>query len=133
MPWQTVGTLEPGYQWQQFNTPVIGGELFRLTQTWQGEYPGIGPALFSSVYSDSGVSGFRRFYPNQEPLLLEMPVPQELVDAGLLVRYIQVKLSIRARLYDQASWQVTLEVWTDSTDGSGQAAQLVSGGTYDAP
>ena len=133
MPWQLIGTLVPGYRWQQFDTPVIGGELFRVSQTWNGQYPGDGPAWFSSVFANSGISGFRRFYSNNEPLLMEMPIPDEFVDAGLLVRYIQVKLGIRTRLYADADYQVTLEVWTDSTDGSGQPAQLVSGGTYDTP
>lgn len=133
MSWLSVGTLSPSHQWQQFESPVIGGELFRVTQTWQGEYPGAGPAWLSSVYADAGIAGFRRFYSNDDQLLIEMPNPQEFIDAGLLVRYIQLRLGIQTRLYADANWQITLELWTDDTDPTGAPAQLISGGTYGDP
>lgn len=133
MTWIELGTLSPEYQWQQFNIPAVGGELFRITQSWNGEYPGFGPAWFSSVYVDSGITGFRKFYSNDEPLLMQMPIPDELEAAGLLVRYIQLKIGIRTRLYENADWQVTLELWTEDTDSGGQPVQRISGGIYVDP
>lgn len=131
MTWLTLGTLSPGYQWQIFNTPVLEGDLFRITQQWQGSYPGIGPAWLASLYANAGESGYRKFFSNSDPQLIEMPIPEEFRSAGLFVRYIQLKLGIRTRLYEGANWQVTLELWTGTTSPAGEAVQLVSGGTYD--
>jgi len=130
MPWLTLGTLTPGFTWQQFDTPVVGGDLFRLTQTWQGNYPAAGPAWLSSVFANDGISAFRRFFSNEEPLLIEMPTPESFVNAGFLVRYIQLRLGVDSRPFADSNWQVTLELWTDSTDATGQPAQRLSGGTY---
>lgn len=132
MTWLNVGTLTPTKDWQQFDTPVIGGELFRVTQTWTGKYPAAGPAWLSSVYANAGISGFRRFFSNEEPLLLEMPIPDDFANSGLLVRYVQLRLGVDSRPFADSNWQVTLELWTDDTTGTGQPAQLISGGTYDA-
>lgn len=133
MAWLDVGTLTPSHQWQQFESPVIGGELFRVTQSWVGRYPAAGPAWLSSAFANAGISGFRRFFSNEDPLLLEMPIPQEFTDAGLLVRYVQLRLGVDSRPFADSNWQVTLELWTDDTDPLGNPAQLISGGTYGDP
>ena len=114
MVWIELGTIEPQLlNWQRYPTLVTGGELFRVRQSWVGDWPGTGHLQLSSVYDGAGRYGFRRVGSDTEDRLVVMPVPEELILAGLNSRYIEIKLSYSARVYENANWQVSVDKWTD--------------------
>lgn len=113
MTWRTLGTLEPNLlDWQTLNIPARG-EVFRVSQSWVGEWPGTGFASLRLVYSNALVGGqgaleYRRVYPFRDDRIYEFPFDERLRQAGYTVRYFQIKLNYRARLYAIANWQITI-------------------------
>ena len=130
MTWFNLGTVQPIYEWRGFDFPAINTTLFRITQTWNGDFPGVGPIQLRGIYANGGRYGFRRFFSNTEPLLMLIPTPADLIAAGYLVRDMQIRLGGRTRFYEDANWRVTLETWTGEADAQGNPVQRISGGTY---
>lgn len=128
MSWEWIGTISPEYGWQNFQNDAIGGSLFRITQSWDGEYPGWGPAYISFYYPNGGRYGFYKFWSGNEPLLFTEAVPVSLQRAGYIVRTPQVQMGGRTRLYENANWQVTLELWLGPSPNTPQ--QIIDGGEY---
>lgn len=107
MAWENLGQVNLSLQWQLLDEAVIGGEVFRIRQTYSS-YP-IGYALLSFVYADGGRYGYRRFYPDRnQDIMLLMPVPEMLIEKGLIVRYPTLKISGKTRIH--------ADVWTASVD-----------------
>lgn len=114
MVWSSLGTIEPQLlNWQQYPTPVIGGELFRVRQSWVGDWPGTGHLQFSALYADGGRYGFRRIGSDTADRMFTLAVPEVMQLAGLTTRYIEVKLSYNARIYSGANWQVSVDQWIE--------------------
>jgi hypothetical protein len=112
MPWQQVGSLIPDIPaWAPFGPQVSGGELFRVTQAWDGLYPGPGYALIRQRWEPEGVWDYERIYPNETPHLYRLGIPGELRAADRLARFIECKLSSRAVIPVNSNWTLTLEVW----------------------
>lgn len=115
MSWQFLGTVSPTQlEWRRFSALVTGGELFRVRQTWTGTWPGTGYLQFSSVYPTAGRYGFRKCGSDTEDRIINMAIPQALLEAGLTSRYIECRLNYRARLYAVANWQVSIDVWEEA-------------------
>lgn len=113
MPWTDIGTLTPTSTWQTFNIPVIGGELFRLSQNWVGDWPGTGYLQFSAVYADAGRYGFTKAQADKAYQIIRLPVLEALLAAGFTTRYIAMRHNTRARLYSGNNWSVSVEQWTE--------------------
>lgn len=112
MPWQFLGTVSPTQlDWKRFATPVTGGELFRVRQSWVGDWPGTGYLQFSAVYSGAGRHGFRKVGADTEARIISLAIPQALLEAGLTTRHIECRLNPRARPYAVANWQVSIDYW----------------------
>lgn len=131
MAWFNLGTVIPVYEWRTFDFPAINTDLFRVTQSWNGDFPGVGPIQLRSVYPNGGKFGFTKFFTSDEEILLLLPTPDSIIAAGYLLRDMQIRLGGRTRVYEDAMWRITLETWVGSTDPQGSPQQRISGGTYD--
>lgn len=113
MGWSTLGTLTPNLlDWQTLNIPARG-EVFRVSQSWVGDWPGLGHISIRLIYQNSAVGGqgsleYRRVYPFRDDRIFEFPFDERLREAGYHVRYFQAKLGYRARVFTSANWQVSI-------------------------
>lgn len=114
MGWGTLGTLTPDLlDWKTLNAPAAG-ELFRVSQSWNGEWPGTGAIMLRLLYADNEFyedSYFenRRIYSTRDERLLFLPFNLVMKQAGYTVRYFQARLNYRARIFETANWQITLD------------------------
>lgn len=112
MVWSSLGSIQPNIlDWQTYNTPVVGGELFRVRQSWVGDWPGSGYLQISAVYADAGRHGYRRVGSDTKDRIIQLPVPEALELAGFTTRYIEIKVNGRARLFESANWTVDVDQW----------------------
>lgn len=129
MPWQSIGSVTPDYLTWRLADDASLSDLIRVRQSWNGDWPGKGFALVTAIYADGGSYGIRKVYPSTEARMLVLEPPQELKDAGFVVRYLAVKLGNYTRLYGDANWRLTFEEWVPAS-GSGGTQQTLDGGTY---
>lgn len=114
MGWSTLGTLTPNLlNWVTLNAPS-GGELFRVTQSWVGEWPGTGYIRLRLLYADhqfyeDAFFETERIYSGPDERLIAIPFNPIMREAGYNVRYFQARFNQRARIYENANWQVTLD------------------------
>lgn len=107
--WRNLGTLTPrAFEWNLFNEPT---EFTTFRISFVGDVRQIWYYLRirQYFYSDS-VSLSQKLYPKSESIIIQMPIPQELLEAGLYTRFIGVaKFPIRQYTIADSNWQVTLE------------------------
>jgi hypothetical protein len=114
MAWSLLGTLTPNLlAWTTLNAPAPG-ELFRVSQFWNGEWPGSGYILLRLLYADNEFyedSYFenKRIYSTRDERLIHLPFNPVFAQSGYTVRYFQARLSYRARIFEAANWQITLD------------------------
>lgn len=111
MVWSEIGTLAPTLEWRTFNTPVVGGELFRCRQEWVGDWPGTGYLQLSAFYADGGRYGYQQAQASRTEQMFLLPVPEALEIVGFTVRYMALRHNSRARLYANANWRVSVDQW----------------------
>ncbi|MGB3135404.1 MAG: hypothetical protein WBB18_01250 [Nodosilinea sp.] len=127
MGWSSLGTKQPGFQWEEFEFPVIGDAAVRVTQTYEpSEVSFLNKILLGEFYANGGYRFLRTIFPNTLPRLYSFTVPPVLEEAGYILRHLAVKHN-HYGVADVANWTISLEVWYPD----GVAAQLVDGGTYD--
>jgi hypothetical protein len=109
--WLSLGTKQPSFTWDDWNTPVIGNVAVRITQTYNpSEVSFLNKLQISEYYATGERRYLKTLYPSTAPRLYEFFIPQALQDAGYTTRYF----SIRHGFYgvaDVANWQTTLEIW----------------------
>ncbi len=93
MPWNSLGTLHPTMQWQFYPVASVNTELFRIRHAWSTRPYWGAKALIGQFYAtEESVFGLRRIYPSETDLELELPIPQDYKDAGIVVRSMAIKL-----------------------------------------
>lgn len=128
MPWETLGTVTPNIlDWETIPTLALGN-LFRISQSWAGEWPGQGYIRLRMVQADGSFYETDRIYATRDVELLTFPLDPVLVEAGYVARRFQLKLNMRARIFATANWQVTIEEYLPSDN---DPFQIIDGGTYD--
>lgn len=131
MTWSQLGTLTPTLEtWRTLNAPTAG-DLFRLSQSWAGSYPGKGAIQLRLFYSDTvfyedAYLESKRLYPSSDERLLYLPFNPVMTSAGYGVRYFQARLSSWARIQTAANWTLTIDEWT----GDSPAPGTLDGGEY---
>lgn len=112
MVWAALGSIYPELlDWQPYPVTADAGALFRVRQQWMDQWPGVGYCLLSAVYGDAGRFGFRRIYADYNERSIILPVPESLSTAGFTTRTLEIKFSLRARIYADAQWQVSVDQW----------------------
>jgi hypothetical protein len=110
MPWTTLGTLTPTPVWQLYPIPTFA-KTFRIT--YVGDFQRINSTGYlRQMFAVGQVSQAIRLYPKQESVIFEMPIPQDLVDQGQVVRYLsilKVPKRFRGLEIDGPHWTATLE------------------------
>lgn len=137
MTWSTLGTLTPNLlEWTTLNAPA-DGELFRVSQSWAGEWPGVGSIMLRLLYADNefyedGYFENRRIYAMTEERLLVIPFEPVMKQAGYTVRYFQAKFSYRTRVYESANWQISLDQFLGESEPApgGGSGSTLDGGVY---
>lgn len=111
--WSSLGTVSPDYDWQQFNTPIVGDAVIRISQIY--DEPSLGRLInrlfFGEVYADLGRRYLFRIYRRTEPGIHTLSIPQELVDKGFGVRYLEVKHNAFG-VINPDTWNVQVELWS---------------------
>lgn len=113
--WQPLGLINPIVN-QYVSWPIasVGGEVFRVTFLNLGPNP---PARFRTYgwidgqYFNGDRTQARKIYPSTEPQIITLPIPPDLVQAGIIVRYIrlQKKLFFRTGRVNEPLWTAYLE------------------------
>lgn len=115
MSWRSLGSKEPDWlNWRTYDQPALG-DLFRVRHSFSGESPGTGPVQCTAFYSNGGRYGWEEFWPDTDNRLFIMRPPLELLQAGLTIRFLAIRLSSRAKKFTGANWQVTLEEYNGPT------------------
>lgn len=103
-----MGTITPSTDWQTF-PQVSFASTFRisflgdLNRVWYF-------ARIRQYYSSNEVSLSVRLYPKQESLILNIPIPLELQEQGIVVRYLGVcKYPFRRNTVLDSDWQIKVE------------------------
>ncbi|WP_416671551.1 hypothetical protein [Egbenema bharatensis] len=109
LTWRTLGTITPAtFNWQLYDQPTAAS-VFRFT--FQGNLNRVWYYARVRQYfyaGDVGVS--QRLYPKSESVILEMPIPAELLDAGMVIRYLGIaKFPLRRRTVADGDWSVRIE------------------------
>lgn len=111
MAWFSLGTVTVGDNWIAFPQPSLSYETFRLKHSTV-----IDP--FNRAYltrlfplpGDGGIySPWRLIYPSDEPVIIEMPMPQKMLEAGIVVCDMIVR---RKFPYYPVPWTIELEALT---------------------
>ena len=114
MVWSSLGTLTPTLlDWQTLNTPARG-EVFRVSQSWIGEWPGTGWISLRVIYLNGSLGGaaaldYLRIYALRDDRIFLLPFDQRLRQAGYTIRFFQARLSHRARVFTAANWQISID------------------------
>jgi hypothetical protein len=110
MPWRPLGTLTPTTDWQVFPVPTFA-KTFRIRYT--GDFQRIqSKGYLRQLFSVGQVSIATRLYPKRESVVFEMPIPQDLIDQGQVVRYLSIKKvpKYHRRLeIPEPNWTATIE------------------------
>lgn len=116
MSWTSLGSKVLTPEWQLFNIPVVGTELFRVKNTWT-----IKPVYRMRAYlgqffgtTDEVLVSTKRIYPYKDlHENVELLIPEDLKEAGIITRYIGIRLYIPSRVgIAEYDWQVELEEYT---------------------
>jgi len=86
--------IRPTANWQIFPVPTIGGEVFRVSSTYNRRPYYRLRAYVSSLYFNS--DEFERWttiYPNKESSILELPIPKVFQLDGVIVRFLAIQLA----------------------------------------
>jgi len=111
--WSSLGTKQPGFTWELFDTAVIGDVAVRITQTYNpSEVSFLNKIHLGEFYGTP--DGDHRFlkviYPSTQARLYSFTIPHALKDAGYTVRYFAVKHNAYG-VADVANWTINLEVF----------------------
>ncbi len=119
MTWQTLGQIEPGFNWTEFSIPVLGSTVIRVSHTYS--QPPNGPALIRMNWYD-GYFGTRRIYASPSQRVIEMRVPPLLAAQGVVTWYPAIRLGYRTRPHENDHWTVLIEelVGSGSTTTDGE-------------
>lgn len=108
MSWNTLGTVVVSTDWQVIAQPSYASTfrisfLGDLQRTWYF-------ARIRQYYGTDEVSLSVRLYPKQEAIILELPIPQELQNQGVIARYLGVcKFPFRRYTVTDSAWQIMIE------------------------
>ncbi|NJR63777.1 MAG: hypothetical protein HC769_36435 [Cyanobacteria bacterium CRU_2_1] len=107
--WKSLGTVTPkAFEWQLFELPSYQ-RTFRFTFT--GDLNRIWYfARMRQYFSSSEVGVSQRLYPKPQQVIVEMPIPAELAQAGVFQRSIGIaKFPYRRWTVLDSDWIVELE------------------------
>lgn len=114
--WQGLGLVTPTLnQWQILPIASIGGETFRVTFINLGTNPQnrkwTTSCLIDSLYATDESGSSVRVYPAVEKEVIFLPIPPELKNAGLIVRYLRVKKLARYGIgrTTEPGWSIEVE------------------------
>lgn len=107
MTWANLGSITLTSNWQLLDQASVGGELFRLSQTWNVDPPA--RAIIVQVYGTEPYQfyGSKRFYPSRDQKIIELKVPESFLAAGINTRYLALKYVSR-RLFT-FQWEISVE------------------------
>lgn len=118
MDWANLGSITPVPEWELFNTPVIGTELFRVRNYWTVKpYYRLYAYLGQFFATSNEVLVSRRIYPFKDTAQdIELLIPQDLKNSGIITRYIGIKLALprKAGTYNH-DWRVELDEYMGVT------------------
>jgi hypothetical protein len=127
--WVALGTVAPYFDWKFFDIPIVGSEILRVRHTnWIYPQWGYAWLAFSwDIGSDSGKFGFKKIFPKEENETIVCPVPPQLAQVGVSVRYAIIKLDNRAQWTDP-TWSVSLDALNYVPVNTGSGGSSGSGG-----
>lgn len=110
MGWISLGIRQPTLDWQLYDNPVVGTEMFKISNTWS-----IPPfyklrAYLGQFFVANEVIVFGLIYPIKDnQRVIELKIPDDFQLKGLTTRHIGIKLGYVNKLglypYD---WEVQL-------------------------
>lgn len=132
MPWRSLAANVPA-PWELTNLGSVPFEadLFRVSHTWstQFEWPGEGALSIYESFDGNRAAG-RRSYPSREPRLIKLRTPNYALAIGFAVREISIRRSLYARIFSDADWRVTVEVWEPDLSEFEPARATLDGGVF---
>lgn len=110
--WRDIGTLTLDLTWQIFSIPTTSN-LFRAS--YIGNLQNINTfAYLRQYYSIGEVGKAIRLYPKPEQEIIELSIPDEFVNGGIIIRYLGAMKYPARRFYGQlpdTAWSLHLEEW----------------------
>lgn len=109
MPWQSLGIVSLGEDWQAFPNDVVNSETFRITHFTTAD-PSINSCHLSRYFALPAPGGrfspWRRIYSSNDSQIIHLPIPMDYREQGILVFTLQVKLKFP---YYPIQWQIEIE------------------------
>lgn len=111
MPWQSLGVLSPGLEWQSYPTEVIGSTTLRIIQTWGNPRP-VGAALIAQQFpTPGGIARIVKVWAiDDRPRIINFPIPLDFTSQGLTTYTAQLKLG-RFPHMGLESWQIEVQAF----------------------
>lgn len=112
MNWNSLGSITPTTEWQLYNVPVVGVELFRIQNFWTIKpYYRMRAYLGQFFGTIDEVLISRRIYPFKDSIQeIQLLIPSDFKNAGIITRYIGIKLATPYKIgYYAHDWNVRLD------------------------
>ncbi len=94
-----LGKLTPTHDWEFLPVPLVEKEVIKLEFPTPPFPKGI--LLLTQAWGeDFNLFGIQKIYPSRLPLLINVNIPESLFIQGFTTRYIGMRLSFYAQLYD---------------------------------
>lgn len=117
MPWDLIGDVPVTFEGIQLGTPLIGDSLIKVEHTFDfADFPGVGYAVISDLYSDGVVGQFIRSYPYRNSRIYPLELLEVQKNAGWIVRFLVVKRSRFARVDANVNWRIKIYEWFGEGD-----------------
>lgn len=110
-----MGEERVGFEWRQFDVPLIGNEVIKIEHSFDyASFPGLGYAILSNIYANDERDIFFRSYPYKDgSRIYELDVPQRLIESSYQLHFLQVKRNLYARVQADANWRVKAYLWVN--------------------
>lgn len=106
LEWSLVSTITPKVTWQVVDAPIIDTETFLIRQSFNRSP--LGFFLIAQAWElPYKLYGIQKHYPQEEDLIITLPIPAEIKAIGETSRRLALKHSWHTLRYD-FSWVVTL-------------------------
>jgi hypothetical protein len=110
MTWQPLGSIKPGYGWQQFGEPRLTETAVRVSHTYNRRPDAFAVLRFELL---DGYFGTTRLYPSPSQRLITVRIPPALFEGGAVVWYPALTLGKFSRITEPDNWTVILESWSN--------------------
>jgi len=120
MGWQSLGTVTPDFNlWLPFSGDAGTSTVFRMQFLTGGNIENVFSTLWfrrvwlPGVFKNKEVELSQKLYPQAHSVILWLPIPSDLSEAGLIPIGYEVKKNYYRKGAVEPPWYVSLDAWVN--------------------